>query len=269
MSSLDAGGPVTHQALDDGYVDVALLFTTDPAIDDRDLVELVDDRRLQPAENVTPLVRKEVVERWGSKLVGVIDSVSAQLTTDELRQLNARAAGGDVADVAAAWLEEHGLAMTTQERDRRRASEPHELAVPPTARRTRRRRRPTGAAPPLPRSIGTTGKGWLAVLVVVVVWIVVVGISAWARRVTDRVDAALLEQIARLRADWLTPIMRAIDRVGTGYIGSAIAMGSDRRAAGVPALASPVHVHRCHPRASGSSPRTSCTKCSPVPVRTT
>ena len=110
VSSLDAGGPVTHQALDDGYVDVALLFSTDPAIDDPDLVELSDDRRLQPAENVTPLVRKEVVERWGSKLVGVIDSVSAQLTTDELRQLNARAAGGDVADVAAAWLEEHGLA---------------------------------------------------------------------------------------------------------------------------------------------------------------
>ena len=69
----------------------------------------MDDRRLQPAENVTPLVRKEVVERWGSKLVGVIDSVSAQLTTDELRQLNAHAASGDVADVAAAWLKEHGL----------------------------------------------------------------------------------------------------------------------------------------------------------------
>ena len=33
VSSLDAGGPVTHQALEHGYVDVALLFTTDPTID--------------------------------------------------------------------------------------------------------------------------------------------------------------------------------------------------------------------------------------------
>ena len=46
-------------------IDVALLFTTDPAIGGRDLVELEDDRDLQPAENVTPLVRDEVVERWG------------------------------------------------------------------------------------------------------------------------------------------------------------------------------------------------------------
>ena len=31
-----------------------------------DLVELADDRGLQPAENVTPLVRAEVVDRWGT-----------------------------------------------------------------------------------------------------------------------------------------------------------------------------------------------------------
>ena len=68
--------------------------------------------------------------------------------------------------------------------------------VPATARRTRRRRRPSGAPPPLPRSIGTTGKGWLAILVLLVVWMVVTLLSPWARRVTDRVDAALLRAIA-------------------------------------------------------------------------
>src|SRR5215207_9021015 len=51
--ALDAGGPLTRQALATGIVDVALLFSTDPAIVDDDLVELVDDRALQPAENVT------------------------------------------------------------------------------------------------------------------------------------------------------------------------------------------------------------------------
>jgi osmoprotectant transport system substrate-binding protein len=109
VSSLDAGGPVTHQALENGYVDMALLFTTDPAIASHGLVELADDRGLQPAENVTPLVRKEVVDRWGPKLVGLIDAVSEQLTTVELRQLNARAAAGRVDQVVAAWLKEHGL----------------------------------------------------------------------------------------------------------------------------------------------------------------
>ena len=75
---LDAGGPVTRQALKDGYVDVALLFTTDPAIERDGLVELVDDRGLQPAENVIPLVRTEVVERFGPELVKLIDAVSAR-----------------------------------------------------------------------------------------------------------------------------------------------------------------------------------------------
>lgn len=102
---LDAGGPLTRQALRDGGVDVALLFTTDPAIDRAGLVELVDDRGLQPAENVTPLVRREVVARHGRHLVDLVDAVSRRLTTDDLRALNGRVAdGADVGAVASSWL---------------------------------------------------------------------------------------------------------------------------------------------------------------------
>jgi osmoprotectant transport system substrate-binding protein len=107
---LDAGGPVTRQALRDGHVDVALLFTTDPAIGRGGLVELVDDLGLQPAENVTPLVRTEVVDRWGPALVRLIDNVSGHLTTDVLRSLNAQAgAGPDLAVVASRWLKSEGM----------------------------------------------------------------------------------------------------------------------------------------------------------------
>ena len=60
---LDAGGPTTRQALRNRDVDVALLFTTDPTIADEGFVELQDDRGLQPAENVTPIVRNEVVDQ--------------------------------------------------------------------------------------------------------------------------------------------------------------------------------------------------------------
>ena len=107
---LDAGGPLTHQALDGGHVDVAVLFTTDPKIDTPGLVLLDDDRRLQPAENVVPLVRAEIVERWGTDLERLVDGVSARLTTNDLRALNARvAAGGSPAAVAERWLDGEGL----------------------------------------------------------------------------------------------------------------------------------------------------------------
>jgi osmoprotectant transport system substrate-binding protein len=109
--ALDVGGPLTHQALDGDHVDVGLLFTTDPRIADEDLVILDDDRGLQPAENVTPLVRSEVVERWGDDFVAAADAVSAALTTDSLQAMNAQVAAGEpVADVAARWLADQGLA---------------------------------------------------------------------------------------------------------------------------------------------------------------
>jgi len=108
---LDAGGARTRSALRDGYVDVAVLFTTDPVIVDEGWVELEDDRGLQPAENVTPIVRREVVERWGDTLVGALDAVSRRLTTEELRTLNRVVDSGEQTAVEAArqWLAEAGV----------------------------------------------------------------------------------------------------------------------------------------------------------------
>lgn len=110
FEALDAGGPISVTALRSGKVDVALLFTTDAAIDQNDFVLLYDDLGLQPAENVTPVVRAEVLEEHGDGFVRLVDSVSALLTTDNLRELNARVAeGATPGDVAAAWLAQHGL----------------------------------------------------------------------------------------------------------------------------------------------------------------
>ena len=108
---LDVGGPLTHQALVGGHIDVALLFTTDPRIAAEGLVVLDDDRGLQPAENVTPVVRREVIERWGDDFVDAVDAVSHRLDTDVLRSLNARVADGEPrARVAAGWLRAEGIA---------------------------------------------------------------------------------------------------------------------------------------------------------------
>jgi osmoprotectant transport system substrate-binding protein len=109
-TNLDAGGIRTVSALAEGTVDVALLFTSDAAIALNDFVLLEDDRRLQPAENVTPIVREDALERFGSSLVMTVNAVSALLSTDELRALNAEVAGGATpAQIAAGWLASNGL----------------------------------------------------------------------------------------------------------------------------------------------------------------
>lgn len=106
---LDAGGPLTRQALAQSQIDVGLLFTTEPLLSSG-LVALNDDRNLQPAENVTPLVRREVVARWGRGLTDLVGRVSSRLTTQGLQGLNARVANGQTADVVAkAWLSSNGL----------------------------------------------------------------------------------------------------------------------------------------------------------------
>ena len=89
---LDAGGPLTLQALEARDIDVALLFSTDPAISARHLVVLADDRGLQPAENITPLVRADAVARYGAGLMAALNAVSARLGTSSLRALDARVA---------------------------------------------------------------------------------------------------------------------------------------------------------------------------------
>jgi osmoprotectant transport system substrate-binding protein len=109
---LDAGGPLTLQALQAGYIGVALLFSTDPAITADHLVVLADDRGLQPAENVVPLVRRAVVARYGPRLLAALNTVSARLTTGSLRGLDARVQlrGENPRRVAASWLRAQGLA---------------------------------------------------------------------------------------------------------------------------------------------------------------
>ncbi|HEX6856927.1 MAG TPA: ABC transporter substrate-binding protein [Streptosporangiaceae bacterium] len=108
---LDAGGPLTLQALEAGYIGAALLFTTDPSIPARHLVALADDRGLQPAENVTPLVRTDAIVRYGPRLLAVLNRVSARLDTDALRALDAQVelAGRSPRLVAGRWLRARGL----------------------------------------------------------------------------------------------------------------------------------------------------------------
>jgi osmoprotectant transport system substrate-binding protein len=110
LTNLDAGGPRTVSALAEGTVDVALLFTSDGAIDLNDFVLLEDDQRLQPAENVTPVIRTGVLDRFGPSLADTVNAVSALLSTGELRTLNAEVARGAAPEqLASRWLASNGL----------------------------------------------------------------------------------------------------------------------------------------------------------------
>jgi tRNA A-37 threonylcarbamoyl transferase component Bud32 len=101
--------------------------------------------------------------------------------------------------------------------------EPHLAA---TVHTRERQRRPTGSAPPLPRSIGTTGKAWLGAGIVVLLWLMILAVSEAARDATDRVDTAILEVVANLRAAWLTPIVNRIDRFATGWAVTTVGLGT-------------------------------------------
>lgn len=105
---LDAGGPLTRQALADGTIDVGVVFSSDAGVAEQDLIVLVDDRRLQNVDTIVPAIRTSVASR---AVVRALDRVSAALTTAELTQLN-RAVEferEEPRDVARAYLVREGI----------------------------------------------------------------------------------------------------------------------------------------------------------------
>lgn len=100
-------GAATVQALSSGAIDVALLFSTDPLIQQENLVVLEDDKGLQSADNIVPLVTSDVA----GDVADLLNEVSAALTTEKITELNARVSleAEDAAVVAQEFLEEEGL----------------------------------------------------------------------------------------------------------------------------------------------------------------
>jgi osmoprotectant transport system substrate-binding protein len=98
-------------ALQDGVVNVAVLFTTDGNLAGGNMVLLGDARHLQPAENIVPVVRARDMARYGKRLAAAVNAVSAKLTSTGLLFLDWRVevAGNGVLAEARAWLERHGI----------------------------------------------------------------------------------------------------------------------------------------------------------------
>jgi osmoprotectant transport system substrate-binding protein len=109
--SLDAGGPLTINALRNGQIDAADIFTTDPSIAANDFVVLEDPEDLYAAQNVVPLISTEKVT---DGIRSVLDAISAELTTEDLISLNEQVIVDqqDPAAVAGQWLADKGLDTT-------------------------------------------------------------------------------------------------------------------------------------------------------------
>nr|WP_307790902.1 ABC transporter substrate-binding protein [Streptomyces actuosus] len=109
FKALDAGGPLTQAALKQNAVQVADVFTTDPAIAKEKYVVLQDPQNLFGFENVQPLVHKGSLSQKGAD---ALNAVSAKLDTKALLDLGAQVQleDKDPLDVARAWLKSAGLA---------------------------------------------------------------------------------------------------------------------------------------------------------------
>lgn len=107
VKKLDVGGPVTVKALQDGTIQVGILFTGSSVIP-KDAVLLKDDQGLQGADNPLVLVRQD---KNTPQLDAAIDKVSAKITTAQYRKMTLAVQDKkqDPADVAKDFLKQTKL----------------------------------------------------------------------------------------------------------------------------------------------------------------
>jgi osmoprotectant transport system substrate-binding protein len=106
---LDTGGPLTVAALEDGTIQAADLFTTDPTIEDRGFVVLEDPQNNFAAQNVVPLINKA---KATPEVTEALNAVSAKLTTEGLVGMNREFASDRrpaLETVASEWISANGL----------------------------------------------------------------------------------------------------------------------------------------------------------------
>jgi len=103
---LDTDGPATRAAFKNNTIQVGLVFSADADLNSLGLVVLDDDKHLQAADQVVPILRKAVAN---DEVKSILNKVSAGLTTADLVALNAKVAldHQDPDVVAKAYLEQH------------------------------------------------------------------------------------------------------------------------------------------------------------------
>jgi osmoprotectant transport system substrate-binding protein len=108
VKRMDTG--LTYTALKERQVDSAVVFATDGRIPAFNFVVLKDDKHYAPPYNLTPVVRKEVLDK-NPKIADALNAISAKLNDETMAKLNASV---DVdkktpEEVAETFLKSNGL----------------------------------------------------------------------------------------------------------------------------------------------------------------
>jgi osmoprotectant transport system substrate-binding protein len=106
FKALDTDGPATRAAFANGTIQVGLVFSSDSDLNKLGLVVLQDDKHLENADNVVPIIRTKVAS---DEVKSVLNKVSTNLDTKTLITLNGQVELNhqDPDAVARAFLQQH------------------------------------------------------------------------------------------------------------------------------------------------------------------
>ncbi|MGH8946876.1 MAG: ABC transporter substrate-binding protein [Acidimicrobiia bacterium] len=104
-------GAARVAALEAGDIQLALLFSTQPVITEKGFVALEGTEEIIAPENIIPVVSDDVLDAYGDDFRELINSISAEITTEVLLDLNGRVEleAQNPEDVAHDWLVESGF----------------------------------------------------------------------------------------------------------------------------------------------------------------
>jgi len=109
FKATDEAGPISVAALKNGEVQVVELFSSDGNVVSNNFVALKDNKNLEAADYITPVIRTSVNS---TQVASAINKVSAKLTTAQISKLNLLVTGPQKeapAAVAQTWLQQQGL----------------------------------------------------------------------------------------------------------------------------------------------------------------
>ena len=100
----------TYDSVLKGESQLGETSTTDGTLESQGLVLLPDDKQIQPAQNLVPMVSSEFLQAHPD-VADPLNNLMSKLTTDALIQLNAQVAvdRAKPEDVAQQWLSDNGL----------------------------------------------------------------------------------------------------------------------------------------------------------------
>jgi len=106
FKALDTDGPATRAAFANGTIQVGLVFSSDSDLNKLGLVVLQDDKHLENADNVVPIIRTTVAT---DEVKSVLNKISTNLDTKTLVTLNGQVELNhqDPDAVARAFLQQH------------------------------------------------------------------------------------------------------------------------------------------------------------------